>query len=68
MTIGGALHLPMPATAWVMEYWIAGMPMDVGMLPGMALNAGETGLAACSRATQIAHRSFYLQGTHVTDN
>ena len=44
------------------------MPMDVGMLPGMALNAGETGLAACSRATQIAHRSFYLQGTHVTDN
>ncbi len=46
VTIGVALHLPMFLMARSMGYRMAGMPMDVGMLAGMALIVGGTVLAA----------------------
>ncbi|VVT07828.1 MFS transporter [Sphingomonas sp. EC-HK361] len=45
VTAGVILHLPMFLMARSMHYHMAGMPMDAGMLFGMALIVGGTGLA-----------------------
>src|ERR1700744_324001 len=42
---GVGLHLPMFLMARDMGYMLAGMPMDTGMLVGMALIVGGTALA-----------------------
>jgi putative MFS transporter len=45
VTVGVGLHLPMFLMARDMGYTLAGMPMDTGMLAGMALILGGTALA-----------------------
>ena len=45
VAIGVGLHLPMFLMARDMGYMLAGMPMDTGMLAGMALIVLGTGVA-----------------------
>lgn len=45
VTIGVALHLPMFLAAGSMDYRMAGMPMDSGMIVGMALIVGGVAIA-----------------------
>lgn len=65
VTIGVVLHLPMFLMAREMGYRLSGMPMDAGMLAGMALIVGGTLLAAYGLLPKDALR-LRARLTHMT--
>ena len=62
LTTGVLLHLPMLGHASHMGYRMAGMPMDVNMLTGMALIPLGLLLAAYGLTPRLAHMKLRWQG------
>ncbi|HEY5346978.1 MAG TPA: MFS transporter [Rhizomicrobium sp.] len=62
VVIGVLLHLPMFLMARKMNYMMAGMPMDTGMLWGMAFIIG--GCAAAAYGLQPKAASIHAMGAH----
>jgi putative MFS transporter len=62
VVIGVLLHLPMFLMARKMNFMMAGMPMDTGMLWGMAFIIG--GCAAAAWGLQPKAASAHAMGTH----